>query len=336
MALPFGNPFNPQQQQNMNQQPQGQQQQQPQNNQNTNLNNNNGQQNQSGIYPGSNNQPQNGNQQQNNNQQQNQQSPQGGSDPLMDFTRLWNNDNNGNQENNQQQQQKKGYVPEFQPEQLNAAISRLDFTKDVMTPELQQAIVGGGEGAVAAMMQVINKTMQNATTVNFAANRNLIERSLTAAEAGFLEKVPANVRDVMTKNSIQSSNPLMNDPNYSGMVDFIREKAQAAHPKATPDQIQRVVNRYFDDMHAKMTGNRQQQQELQNPQDNNTKLKVGDPNANWTEWVQDGQEDLMQSLFQNDGTQNYQPPQNQQGVPNQNQFQQNQGSQQQQGTYTFT
>lgn len=336
MALPFGNPFNRQQQtnvqqnqnQNQHQAGNGQQQQQPQNNQNTNLNQNNGQQGQSGMYP----QGQNNNQQQSN-QNQNQ---QGGGDPLMDFTKLWNNDTNTQGQQNQPAP-KKGYVPEFQRDQLEAAVSQFKFARKALTPERQAAIMAGGEGAVAAMVDMMDAAFEQATMVNFTANRNLMDRSLTAAETGFLDKVPANVRDVMTQNSIQTSNPLMRDPQYSGMVDIVRQQAQSKYPKATPDQIQQVVNGYFDKMYSDMSGIRQQQQDGANSQDNNTKLKIGAQDADWNEWVQDGQEDLMQSIFQNDNTQNYQPQTTQQNSPNQaqNQFQQNQG-QNQQGNYTLT
>lgn len=285
------------------------QQPQPNNNQNSNMNANpNNNMGGNLTVPNTQNQ-----QNQGSTSQQNQQNQQGaGSDPLIDFNKLWQNNNVDAQGNPVAAPAKKSYVPQMQPEQLQQVVGNMDFTRGVMTPERVAALTAGGEGAVAAINDIINGALRQATMVNFNASTRIMSQSLDAAEAGFLEKVPTHVRDVMTTNALTSSNPLMQDPTYGPLIDVIRGQIQSQFPKATPDQVQTGVNKYFDDMYAKMSGIKAQKEVDPNASSNDNLLKTGSPDADWGQWMQEELARTGASIFGNDGLQNQVPPNQQQ------------------------
>lgn len=263
--------------------------------------------NQQQIQQGSNNQPGSGNQPPN----QNQNNPGGSgnltipegtqgtnpgagnqptnktgeSDPLTDFSKLWDNEpvdpNNPNPDPSSQ-----SYLPQIDATKLNEMVGKIDFTKNI-SPEESAAIIAGGEGALPALSSVLNKSVRQAFLMSFQATQKMVESGLGTAKDRFLGEVPDHVSRIVGENDLTSTNPIMRDPAYAKTVKDVREQIQKKYPKATPAEVNSAVTRYFDQMVEKLqkgkTGNAQTTE--QNVTQNQQKLKAGDPTADWESWM---------------------------------------------------
>jgi hypothetical protein len=326
MAFNLGfNPFN--RQDNSRQaQPAGNTQQNQQQNQHPANGGGNFQQSQngpSGSVPNTQQNNQQNNQQQNNQQQNNQQTD--GRDQAPDITKLWQN-GTSDDPNSNTQTRNTSYVPAFKPEQLQELAKQHKFTKNALTPERRQAIVGGGEGAVDAMIDMLDESLQQAFLTTFQANSRLTDAALRNAENGFFEKVPNHVRSAITANNISSKNPIVKNPNHAPLVEVVRLQAEQAYPRATPDQITQLVETYFNDLISSGQQQQNQQQQQQNPINNSSKLREGAPDADWDEWADAS---IASNIFGTPPTGNTAQPNQQQ--PNNSQ-QQNSGG----GGITFS
>ena len=283
----FTNPFSPAGGARMdNAPPQNQQQQQQQqsfdgnsiNNQNNNNNSDgsftqpNKNQNQNNNNNNNNNNNQNNNQNQNNN-------ADGGDLSLDDYSGLWSNDTNANGDGTPPKAET--FLPALDPQKLNDTLSKLDFS-NVATQEELQALQAGGENAVKANMSVMNKALRRSMATMYSAMTKMMEGAFAGAETRFLGKVPTHVTDVMTRNQLQNSNPIMSNPAYGPMVDAVRQQFQTKYPKATASQIETGVNKYFEQMAQNLS---KKDDSKNNSQDDNAKLvKAGAPNADFEAW----------------------------------------------------
>jgi len=175
-----------------------------------------------------------------------------------------------------------GYLPKIKPEDLQKRIGQIDFKKAIK-PEQIEALKAGGDGAVAAQMDILNTVGQQIMLTAFTATQNMIERGLTTAEGKFLGKVPNHVKDIMIEDGLTSSNKIMKDARFAPQVEAVRRRFQQKFPKATPKAIENAVNAHFDEMVKLATA-----KPTTNPDDesleNDKALKMGSPTADWENW----------------------------------------------------
>jgi len=202
-----------------------------------------------------------------------------GNDPLMDFGKLWQNE--PADPNKQTQNQPDTFLPALDPAKLKEHIGRMDFSK-VISPEHSQAIAAGGEGAAKAVGEIINGVARTVMESAFTASHKLVESGLKSAKTRFDSGIPDYVKNIMVENNLSSSNPIMADPAFAPIVEGVRSQFQAKHPKATPAQIEKAVNSYFEEMGKRLS---KKEADAANAQPTNTqKIRSGDPNADWEDW----------------------------------------------------
>lgn len=207
-----------------------------------------------------------------------------GRDPLTDFAKLWDDAPPDPKAPPKQDT----YLPVIDPKQLGEYFNTLDFTKSV-TPEDLAAVTAGGESAAKALPQILNKSLRQAGLTLFTASRKMIEQALGTANERFSGNVPNLVRDVMTKDGLTSSNPMMQNPAYAPVVDAVRQRFQQQYPKATPSQIESAVNQYFDKWMEDM-GKAKETKDAQDPariqQQQETLRRQGSPEADFEKWFE--------------------------------------------------
>jgi hypothetical protein len=203
-----------------------------------------------------------------------------GDDPMYQFDKLW--DNEIEDPKNPKPKEPTGYLPAVDPKKLTDMVGKMDFTKSV-TPEQLQAINGGGENATKALFQVINDASRQALIAAFQSSTRLSEKGFENAKNRFLGEVPSHVKDIMVQNGLNSSSAIMKNPAYAPMVDGVRARFQERYPKATPAQIETVVNKYFTDMANEITGSAKAKETT--VVSNADKLKKGTSDADWDSWL---------------------------------------------------
>lgn len=200
------------------------------------------------------------------------------SDPLTDFSGLWENDL---EDPKNPKPEKSPVVPQIDPAKLTEMVGKIDFTKNI-TPEQSTAIIAGGEAGFAAMKEILNGAVRQAFLTSFQTQHKMLSTSLDNARSSFLDEVPSHVKNVMIENSLTSSNAIMKNPAYAPLVEMTRQRFQDKYKKATPAQIETAVNKYFDDMTAEST---KAKTEKTGEIDNRGKLAKGSPDADWETWL---------------------------------------------------
>lgn len=201
-----------------------------------------------------------------------------GNDPMADLSKLW--ENPPEDPNNPKKDPTK-YVPDIDPKALSETVGKMDFTKAI-TPEQRAAMLAGGEQGLAAMMELINSVGRQAVATTYQAGQKLMSSALENARTDFMNQVPNHVRNANTSAAL-SKNPLVNNPAYKPLVDNVTNQFLEKYPKATPDQVAKAVDGYFDQMVKDM----QAPANKANEQDNTQKLRSGMGDADWIEWAAD-------------------------------------------------
>jgi len=163
--------------------------------------------------------------------------------PLAEFTDLWKNDLKLDA-NGKEVTQDTSVFGNIDQDALLKAAQTIDFTKDVMTPEILQAIQAGGEQGTSALMQAMNKVQQLTYAKSATVTTQLIERAISTAEARFAAKLPTHVR-AANVNDLISQNPMYTNPSTRPVVDMVVAQLQAKYPNASTQEIDQIAGKYF-------------------------------------------------------------------------------------------
>lgn len=202
----------------------------------------------------------------------------------VDFGKLWDNEE---VDPNKQSPQDEAYLPKIDPAKLQETIGKVDFSKGIK-PEQLTAIATGGEGAAAALAQIVNQVGQQSLLTAFTAANKMIESGLKNAEGRFLGKVDPRITDLLSANNLFASNPAAKDPKFAPMVEGVRKQIQQKYPKFNPGQVEAAVNKYFEDFVSKGTKKAPVKTEDELEIDNTNMLKKGAPGADWEKWFESG------------------------------------------------
>jgi hypothetical protein len=134
-------------------------------------------------------------------------------------------------------------------EDVAAAVNKIDFSKSV-TPEVMAAITEGGEGALAALVGVINAVGRDSLTQATLVSNQLANKAIDAALLKQAASLPNLVRDASASAHLTDTNPIFNDPAIKPVIDAAQERLQIKYPQATPEQLTRMTNDYIVAMGA--------------------------------------------------------------------------------------
>lgn len=208
-----------------------------------------------------------------------------GDDPMLKFETLWepNKDAEGKVIEDTSNEPTT-YMPKIDATKFGAMLEKMDFTKNISQEE-RKAIEAGGEGAVNAMMGVLNKSHRHSFATMMNATNKMVEGAFQGAQEKFMKSIPDHVRDMMVTTELSGSNPLMTNPAFKPTVEGVRKQFQGKYPKANPNEITKAVNAYFDKMYADMTTHKNKGQDASKTKNNATKLREGTNDADFVDWI---------------------------------------------------
>lgn len=161
--------------------------------------------------------------------------------PLDQYTKMWEVDPNA-----PAKKPEPSIFANVTPEALAAAAKKNDFT-GVLTPEIAEAIKAGGDGANAALIQVMNAMSQKGFADSAFASTKLIEQALEKQQAKFEAMLPSLIKNQTVNESLRSANPLFNHPAASPMLDAMKTKLLEKHPQASAAEITEMAQNYLID-----------------------------------------------------------------------------------------
>lgn len=162
------------------------------------------------------------------------------------------------------------------PKKIQEAISQINFVNGV-TAEQKAAIEAGGEGAVAAMMQLVNQVGQQAINVSMQANAGMVESAIAAAAKHVDTRFEHKTREQRIEQAIIKSNPAFANEGGKPMVDFFKGTILAKYPNATDAEIKDQITSYLKDFNDAGV-----------PAEEDTGPKTnGGADDNWSDWMPD-------------------------------------------------
>lgn len=130
------------------------------------------------------------------------------------------------------------------PEKLQEAARKNDFSK-VATPELMAAITAGGEGAAAAMVQMMQGMAQKGFGDSAFATTKIVEQALEAQQKKFTEMLPSLMKNQNVSENLRNSNPIFNHPAAAPMLEVLKAQVLQKHPNATAAELQTMASDYL-------------------------------------------------------------------------------------------
>lgn len=177
----------------------------------------------------------------------------------------------------------KGYLPDIPQDKFEEGLNKADFVRNI-DPKHFAAVAGGGDGAVAAMGEIVNNLGRQVFRMSFNANSKMVKAGFDTAESRFTQDlIPGLINEHSLDNALSGASELARNPKYAPVFKSVKSQLTSKYPKATAEQIVTATNKYVDDMVAdagKSSGKSKQEPT------NTQLLKNGSKDANWDDWFQ--------------------------------------------------
>ena len=158
--------------------------------------------------------------------------------PLAEFSGLWDTPvNKGEGEDKSKQSF------DLKPEDVKAAVEKINFTQTLNADTLAR-ISAGGEEAAKAFAESLNQVAQSVMSQTMMVSQKLANKAVEDALAAQQSKLPGLVRDQNTSATVFESNPLFKDPAVRPVIDATRQQLQLKYPEASPAQIADMTKNY--------------------------------------------------------------------------------------------
>ena len=130
------------------------------------------------------------------------------------------------------------------PEKMLDAAGKIDF-KRVLDQDSLRKIAAGGDEAVAAMAELLNKTAQTVYGQSTVVAQKLIETQVQKARDEFTAQLPGLVKKQNMQDSLLTENPAFKKPSVAPVVTAIQNQLAAKYPNATASELNAMAKDYL-------------------------------------------------------------------------------------------
>lgn len=131
-------------------------------------------------------------------------------------------------------------------EELAKTVGAMDFTQNI-SQEDAAAIIAGGEGAVAALRNIVNGAVRQSFTNSTIASTRMIEGAISKSLPAVDQRVTSHLRSNEVRQNLRQSNPVFQSPQAAFMLDMMQEKFEARYPQASAEEITRMATEFLND-----------------------------------------------------------------------------------------
>lgn len=136
------------------------------------------------------------------------------------------------------------------PEQMKAAVAKMNFAGSV-TPELAQKAL---QGDVQSLMQMLNSVGQNAFLAAMSAQGPIINSAFRTNNERFSAALPDHVRNVQIKQAVPE-NPVLKHAAAAPILEAVKAQVAATNPSLSPTEVARHAENYFNVLAQDMVNN---------------------------------------------------------------------------------
>lgn len=130
------------------------------------------------------------------------------------------------------------------PEKMLEAAGKVDF-KRVLDQASLKKISAGGEEAIGALAELLNKTAQTVYGQSTVVAQKLIETQVSKARQEFEAQLPTLVKKQTMQESLLTENPAFKKPSVAPVVTAIQNQLAAKYPNATAAELNAMAKDYL-------------------------------------------------------------------------------------------
>lgn len=145
------------------------------------------------------------------------------------------------------------------PKQLMDAAGKLDFTK-VIAPANLQAIAQGGEGAMKAFSETMNKVAQTVYAQNAMATSKIVEQAVNRSREAMMSELPQHIKNQNVSDTLRLENPAFSHPAASPILGALQQQLSVKFPNASSSELSGMAKNYLEHFATAMKGPQAQSQ----------------------------------------------------------------------------
>jgi len=130
------------------------------------------------------------------------------------------------------------------PEKMMEAAGKVDFTK-VLDQESLKKISAGGEEAVQALAQLLNKTAQTVYGQSTVVAQKLVETAVNKAKMEFANQVPSMVKKQQMRDGLHSQSAAFKDPSVAPVISAVQSMLEQKFPSATATELNDMAKEWM-------------------------------------------------------------------------------------------
>lgn len=146
------------------------------------------------------------------------------------------------------------------PEKMKQAVSGMDFSRGI-SQEQMAAVAQGGEGAVKAMMEMMNEMNRQSVLHSTQIAAKLVQQGIGQGMGHLDGKITKSIRQNQISQTMRENNPALNNPAIAPMLQAMETQFAQKHPQASPQEIAQMAREYVTEMANVMNGPQRQAQE---------------------------------------------------------------------------
>lgn len=134
--------------------------------------------------------------------------------------------------------------PGLTPEKMLEAASKVDF-KRVLDAENLAKIKAGGDDAVQALAELLNKTAQTVYGQSTVVAQKLVESEVARAREEFTKMLPGKIKATSAREALLSQNPAFAKPTIAPIVEAVQSQLQTKYPNASTEELNAMAKEFF-------------------------------------------------------------------------------------------
>lgn len=151
------------------------------------------------------------------------------------------------------------------PAKIMEAAGKINFTQS-LTPELLQKINAGGEGAMQAMLEAMNKVGQSSFAQAMQASIAINNRSMAEAKQQFSSELPGMFKKQAMSDSLRTENAVFSHPAVQPILEALQSQLTQKYPNATSSELAQMAKDYVTNMTGAINPVKENNTQQQNQQ----------------------------------------------------------------------
>lgn len=163
-------------------------------------------------------------------------------DPLKQFEHLWNPrvDASGKEV---KPQAKEFSFGEVNPDKIMEVASKANFAGTI-PKETMQRIAQGGDGAVEAFAEAMNRVSQTVFGQSNLATTKIVEAALKKQQELIFSQLPGLIKKNQLSDNLVTKNPQLSHPSVQPIIKAMEQSFSQKFPNATATQLTEMAEQY--------------------------------------------------------------------------------------------